>query len=304
MTKERVIMIADKVKKNESGTVVSLHYSAIGGENTITLVPFDSLTTFKIKKGEWLCKVSEFETPGGVFRPHMVFKGEREPVQPSNELHIDLVDMIEQGAAEENLRKRVKAGETITTGDNNVAIGQEAGHDVWDGALLKGGRAKKTAPWNFIPDYLPNFVYNGMTGEFMRVNKANGSAATWSVFNPALKSQEREAGALLGSVSDRYHLLPHPQWVEPMLRYAEMSNINSSVTAWADGARCRLDLDVTQATQTRKAAAAQLKEKGHSFLTTDAFSEAAQNLDGLYKFGFTINNSLDGRSSFSVHGGA
>ena len=304
MKKQKIIMIADKVKKNESGTVVSLHYSAVGGENTITLVPFDSLTTFKIKKGEWLCKVSEFETPGGVFRPHMVFKGEREPVQPSNELHIDLVDMIEQGAAEENLRKRVKAGETITTGDKNVAIGQEAGHDVWDGALLKGGRAKKTAPWNFTPEFLPNFVYDEQGGEFVRVNKHNGSAATWSIFNPAMKSDNRPAGALMGSVSDRYHVLPHPQWVEPMLRYAEMSNINSSVTAWNDGARCRVDLDVTQAGQTRKAAAAQLKEKGHNFLSTDAFSEAAQNLDGLYKFGFTINNSLDGRGSFSVHGGA
>ena len=120
MTKQQIIMIADKVKKNDSGAVVSLHYSAIGGDNTVTLVPFNSLTTFKIKEGEWLCKVSEFETPGGVFKPEMVFKGEREPVQPSSELHIDLIDMVEQGAAEENLKKRVKAGETITTGDNNV----------------------------------------------------------------------------------------------------------------------------------------------------------------------------------------
>ena len=302
MTKQQIIMIADKVKKNDSGTVVSLHYSAIGGDNTVTLVPFNSLTTFKIKEGEWLCKVSEFETPGGVFRPEMVFKGEREPVQPSSELHIDLIDMVEQGAAEQNLKKRVKAGETITTGDNNVGIGHEAGNDVWDGALLKGGRAKKTAPWNFTPEFLPNFVYDG--NDFVRVNKANGNAATWSIFNPALKTENRPAGALLGSVSDRYHVLPHPQWVEPMLRYAEMSNINSSVTAWNDGARCRVDLDVTQAAQTRKAAAGQLREKGHNFLSLDAFSEAAQNLDGLYKFGFTINNSLDGRGSFSVHGGA
>jgi len=55
MTKQQVIMIADKVKKNDSGTVVSLHYSAIGGDDTVTLVPFNSLTTFKIKEGEWLC---------------------------------------------------------------------------------------------------------------------------------------------------------------------------------------------------------------------------------------------------------
>ena len=297
MTKQEVIMIADKVKKNDSGTVVSLHYSAVGGDNTVTLVPFNSLTTFKIKEGEWLCKVSEFETPGGVFRPEMVFKGEREPVQPSSELHIDLIDMVEQGAAEKNLIARINDTPTAVIQPVETNDG-----DVWDGALLKGGRAKKTAPWNFTPEFLPNFVFNGE--EFVRVNKPNGSAATWSIFNPALKSENRPAGALLGSVSDRYHVLPHPQWVEPMLRYAKMSNINSSVTAWNDGARCRVDLDVTQAAQTRQAAAAQLREKGHSFLSTDAFSEAAQNLDGLYKFGFTINNSLDGRGSFSVHGGA
>ena len=51
MTKQRIIMIADKVKKNESGTVVSLHYAAIGGDNTITMVPADSLTAMKIQKG-------------------------------------------------------------------------------------------------------------------------------------------------------------------------------------------------------------------------------------------------------------
>ena len=308
MTKQKVIMIADKVKKNDSGTVVSLHYSAIGGDNTVTLVPFNSLTTFKIKEGEWLCKVSEFETPGGVFRPEMVFKGEREPVQPSSELHIDLIDMVEQGAAEQNLTARINDTPTpeLAEGIEFAKIWEaeevDSSADVWDGALLKGGRAKKTAPWNFTPEFLPNFVFSGE--EFVRVNKPNGSAATWSIFNPALKTENRPAGALLGSVSDRYHVLPHPQWVEPMLRYAEMSNINSSVVAWNDGARCRVDLDVTQAAQTRKAAAAQLKEKGHNFLSLDAFSEAAQNLDGLYKFGFTINNSLDGRGSFSVHGGA
>ena len=304
MTKQKIIMIADKVKKNESGTVVSLHYSAIGGDNTVTLVPFDSLTTFKIKQGEWLCKVSEFETPGGTFKPEMVFKGDRQPVQPSSELHIDLVDMVEQGAAEKNLIARINDTPTTELTKGVEFAKEVVNHhpDVWDGALLKGGRAKKTAPWNFAPEFLPNFVFSGE--EFVRVNKPNGSAATWSIFNPALKTENRPAGALLGSVSDRYHVLPHPQWVEPMLRYAEMSNINSSVVAWNDGARCRVDLDVTQAAQTRKAAAAQLKEKGHNFLSTDAFSEAAQNLDGLYKFGFTINNSLDGRGSFSVHGGA
>jgi len=304
--KKEIILIASKVESSDTGLVTSLHYAAMGGE-TITMVPAESVTTLKIKAGEILCKISEFKTKGGTFRPAWVFKGDREPLQPTESLHIELVDMAEQGAAEENMKKRIKAGETITTGDNNVAIGSHTDEGAWDGALLKGGRAKKTAPWNFTPEFLPNFVFiEDEKGDPLacRVNKSNGNAASWSVFNPAMKSENRPAGALLGSVSDRYHVLPHPQWVEPMLRYAEMSSIKSSVTAWNDGARCRVDLDVTQAAQTRKAAAGILRDKGHSFLSTDAFSEAAQNLDGLYKFGFTINNSLDGRSSFSVHGGA
>ncbi|MBF84162.1 MAG: hypothetical protein CL489_06745, partial [Acidobacteria bacterium] len=150
--KKEIILIAKKVENSDTGQVTSLHYEAMGGE-IITMVPAESVTALKIKPKELLCKISEFKTKGGTFRPGWVFKGDREPVQPSNELHIDLIDMAEQGAAEENLKKRIKAGETITTGDNNVAMGAdipEIAEDVWDGALLKGGRAKKTAPWNFI----------------------------------------------------------------------------------------------------------------------------------------------------------
>lgn len=70
------------------------------------------------------------------------------------------------------------------------------------------------------------------------------------------------------------------------------------------GAKCRVDLDVTQASQLRKSAADKLRERNGKYLDTDSLSEAAQSLDGLYKFGFTINNSLDGRGSFGAYGSA
>jgi len=314
---DEVVLIAKTVKEEEQNYVVQLTYLTTQGEMAEVVVPLASVSfsipispPLKRKGGVYhtlcrLVKIAGFETPGGLFRPSLVFKGIREPCRAEyTDVEMEIVEMAEQGVARENIVKYLKEGETITTGDNNVAIGQQAGEDVWDGALLKGGRGSKVAPWNFIPEFLPNFVFDEAAEKFLRVNKPNGKAASWSIFNPALKSEKRPAGALLGSVSDRYHVLPHPQWVEPMLRYAEMSSIKSSVIAWNDGGRCRVDLDVTQAAQTRQAATAQLKEKGHSFLSLDAFSEAAQSLDGLYKFGFTINNSLDGRGSFSVHGGA
>ena len=94
-------------------------------------------------------------------------------------------------------------------------------------------------------------------------------------------------------------------WVKPLLKYAEMSGIKAAVTAWNEGAKCRVDLDVTDATQLRGKAADRIKEKGGSqFLDLDSMSEAAQRLDGLYKFGFAVNNSLDGRGSFNSYGAA
>lgn len=313
MTTEKFVIIANELK--ESDTVTTLTYQAVGGDETIVKVPTVALTTLEIEKGEILCRISQFQTSGGTFRPSLVFREGRTPIPPTKPLHIDLIDMVQQGAAEENLKARIgeeKSGPVVATVELEthqpaVAMTPNPLSGAWDGVLLSGGRESKVAPWNFVPEFLPNFVFiedEKGTPVARRINKSNGGAVSWSVLNPALRSEKRPAGALLGSVSDRYHVLPHPEWVNPMLKYAEMSGIQASVTAWADGARCRLDLDVTQASQTRKAAASIMKERGHAYLNVDSTDKMARSLDSLYKYGFVINNSLDGRSSFSVHGAA
>lgn len=314
-------------KVNHLGSrVTEITYEGASGASCVTKVPREAVEVITISGDKKLCIVSEFKTGGGTFRPSFVFKGTRMPAQPTNHIDIDLIDLVQQGAATKNIRDYIGTYEVL---DSSIVAKQVAppvpmpvfvepvevsilqdddipswvdDNPAWNGSLLAGGRASKTAPWDFTPQFLPNHVI--VDGKAMRVNKTDGKAGSWTVLNPLLASEKRPAGALLGSVSDRYYALPHPVWVNPLLKYAEMSNIGASVTSWGEGAKCRVDLDVTDATQVRKGAAQRLKERGGKFLDTNSLSEASQSLDGLYKFGFTINNSLDGRGSFNSYGSA
>ena len=349
---KRTPIVAVKFR-NIGPQVTELTYEGSSGQLATAKVPREAIEKLQLPDNRWLCIVSEFKASGGTFRPSFVFRGVREPAQPSDAVAIEVTDMVEQGAATKNIREYLISVEedknpavfTATVQDledagsfspTDVKKHQEAQKKImaievsdidtpispvehsilqddeipvwvdenpaWNGSLLAGGRVNKTAPWDFMPQFLPNHVI--MDGKAIRVNKKTGGAASWAVLNPLLKDEKREAGALLGTVSDRYFALAHPVWVNPLLKYAKMSNIGASVTSWGEGAKCRVDLDVTDATQIRQGAANRLKEQGGKFLDTDSLSEAAQSLDGLYKFGFTINNSLDGRGSFNTYGSA
>ena len=70
--------------------------------------------------------------------------------------------------------------------------------------------------------------------------------------------------------------------------------------AYNEGGKARLDCDVSQATQSKRLASQRLKEKGHAWISTDVFNDTAKSLDGLYRYGFSVNNSLDGTRALSV----
>jgi len=331
--KNKIGLLAKEVT-HLSPAVTEVKYMGNVGQDVTVKIPKQSLTSqipvhWEGKIEHWLCQVSELKTGAGIFRPELVFKGVRLPSMPLEKeseqgaYYHTLIDMVDQGADDKNIKQYISTMESVSDIVEEIVSKVEEMHtDVtvvdddepveipvwiddepaWDGALLAGGRVKKTAPWNFTPSFLPNHV--NIDGQSIRVNKKDGSANSWSIFNPLLADEKRPAGALLGSVSDRYFTLGHPTWVNPIVKYGEMSGIQTSVTSWNEGAKCRVDLDVTQASQLRKQAAERMREKGMSFLDTDSLSEASQNLEGLYKFGFVINNSLDGRGSFGSYGTA
>jgi len=186
-----------------------------------------------------------------------------------------------------------------TAGDTNTA---------WGSALLKGDRDRHAVPWRFVPTKVPAYVMTQADAESapvpMRVNKANGEPAAYHIMNPTLANENQPAGAHLGTVSDSYHLLPHTDVFDPIMKYGDQKGLKTHVTSYNQGAKGRCDIDVSQATQSRQLAAQRLKEKGHKWLDTSTFSDNLDKLDGLYKYGFAIHNSVDGSGALSVQGQA
>lgn len=224
------------------------------------------------------------------------------PISPAEEATADMVEdwddsvPVFSSAAEQTKSEEAGDEVTVETPKNTDT--------AWDGALLSGGRENDSTMWRFNPRMAPCFVMDEDTGQMVRVNDKDGNPAMYALLNPSLKSVSRPAGANLasGAVTNRYGLLDHPTWVDPILRAAaDVDGVQAWVTSWKEGAKCRVDLDVSHAAQTRQKAANRMNN-GSSFLDLDAFSELSHNLNSLYKFGFAIQNSIDGRGAFEAHG--
>ena len=174
--------------------------------------------------------------------------------------------------------------------------------------VLMGGRDKHAVAWRFTPQKVPSYIMmqkDEMSApEPVMVTNANGTPQAYHIMNPTLANDSQPAGACLGTVSDSYHLLPHTTVFDPIMKYADQHGLKTHVTSFNNGAKARLDLDVTFATQSRQKAAQRLKDKGHSFLDTSTHGAMIDKLDGLYKYGFAIHNSVDGSGALSVQGQA
>ena len=174
--------------------------------------------------------------------------------------------------------------------------------------VLMGGRDKHAVSWRFTPQKVPSYIMmqkDEMSApEPVMVTNANGTPQAYHIMNPTLANDSQPAGACLGTVSDSYHLLPHTTVFDPIIKYADQNGLKTHVTSFNQGAKARLDLDVTFATQSRTKAAQRLKDKGHSYLDTSTHGAMIDKLDGLYKYGFAIHNSVDGSGALSVQGQA
>ena len=405
--KERMAVFSTLPLQKDNQRLI-IQYSSYASDDAIAEIPMEAVENkvpIKMPNGDRCYVISDATVGESEYRLSMAFSGDRQPVPPTETTHIEVVDMVEQGAAVQNIRAYIKSlteGEEeqekenenmddMTTNPNEqgpaptveellkqlealkAAQGQndnpapdeaavtdtemveateqsapispveeatadmvedwddsvpvfstaaeevkaeQAGDEVtiempentdtaWGGALLTGGRETSAVPWRFEAKMKPVFVYDDETGQFDRVNNAKGEPDLYALLNPTLKSDRRPAGANMGSggVTSRYGLLQHPEWVDPILRAAEdHDGVQAKVTSWNEGAKCRVDLDVSQATQVRQLASQRMKDSNfaHSFLNTNAFGEAAHTLDGLYKYGFAIQNSIDGRGAFEA----
>ena len=175
---------------------------------------------------------------------------------------------------------------------------------AWGGALLAGGRDRAVVPWRFTPQKVPGYIMVQADEESgavpVKVVDKNGKPTAYHIMNPELATDKMPGGACLGTVSDSYCLLPHTTVFDPIMKYADQHDLKTHVTSYNQGAKARLDIDVSQAAQSRKIAADRNKAAGHKWLDTSAFGNMIDKLDGIYKYGFAIHNSVDGSGALSV----
>jgi len=175
---------------------------------------------------------------------------------------------------------------------------------AWGGALLAGGRDRAVVPWRFTPQKVPGYIMTQPDAQSAPVPTPvvdkNGKPAAYHIMNPELATEKMPGGACLGTVSDSYHLLPHTTVFDPIMKYADQHDLKTHVTSYNQGAKARLDIDVSQAAQSRRIAAERNKAAGHKWLDTSAFGNMIDRLDGIYKYGFAIHNSVDGSGALSV----
>ena len=191
-----------------------------------------------------------------------------------------------------------EGGEAPVSGEN----------DVWGQGLFSGNRRANVCNWRFTPEKRPAFVFtsdpdeaksSGMAPTAAAVNKADGTPAAFHIFNPDFADNKRPMGAYLGTFSDRYHMDPYTKAFDPILQKSVENGWKADVTAYNEGKTARLDCDVTQAGHTKEITADRMRGIGDMF-EDSVTAPMVDSLKDLYRYGFTIHNSLDGTSSFRI----
>jgi hypothetical protein len=335
INENRMVIIGTIEESNDKQTKVK--YEALSGTR-VTWIPRDALVSkAKTHDGLTAFLVQSTEQTHGLYNPVEQFGGVKAPMITEPK-HIEVAMALEEGVASANIKFLVKeqkqtptnnapdlfslSQELITSepidddfddtvmpigeGSLDVATMNVGGNDgIWDGALTTGGRDGLVAhDWRFTPTMKPLFTAHlesdNMAPTFAPLTNSKGEPISFGVFNPTYASDARPEGALLSTVGKEYFPVAYPVVYDPVLDLSAENGWKAQVHAYNEGGKARLDCDVSQATQSKELAKKQLIEGGHSWLSTNLMDKTAQSLDGLYRYGFSINNSLDGTRALSV----
>tara|TARA_R100000152_G_C6782199_1_gene218922 strand:- start:678 stop:2333 length:1656 start_codon:yes stop_codon:yes gene_type:complete len=321
MTNEntKIVVIGHVEETNDKQTKV--RYEAVSGPRSVWIPKGAIAQQHKTSDGQSAFLVESASLKHGDYHPSAHFGGNKAPLVVEPE-HIELVDALEQGVASANIKAMQKAKKASIMdlggspnndgGDEDwddevptTAGAVEVSDEVWDGSILAGGREGLIAhDWRFTPVMKPVFTAHQESEEmaptFSPVTDAKGNAKHFAIFNPSYASSDRPEGACLGVVGKDYFPLSYPTVCDPILDMASKNDWKARVYAHNEGAKMRLDCDVSQAAQTREKARQRLSENGHGFISLNLMNDTAKSLDGLYRYGFSINNSLDGTKALSV----
>ena len=250
-------------------------------------------------------------TDTGDFSTRLHLSGRNAPYHVTEE-HNRIVCNMENGEdlSEEDyddetpMKYQGDAPMVILTGEQGVAPVVSDG-EVWGQGMFAGGRRANETDWRFKPTKRPAFVFlndeeqGGMAPTLSPVTDESGTPSAYHIFNPNYASPKRPMGALLGTFSAAYYPMPYEVGYDGILQKASEFGWKASVTAYNEGKRARLDCDVSQAGHTKQATADRMRGIASSF-NEDITAPIVKNLAGLYRYGFTIHNSLDGTSAYKI----
>ena len=135
-----------------------------------------------------------------------------------------------------------------------------------------------------------------------RVNNKKGESAVFLGFNPNFRSAREPAGALLGTYSDRYYALSYPKVYRPILQKAAENGWQASVLSFERGRKARLDCDVMGAVHKMVPSAnwSTVAEPDSGWLAEETVAGLQEQVHRMWRYGFSIHNTLDGNGSFKV----
>ena len=302
---EQIVIIGKMI--DESNGYFHLAYPSTTGIREIR-IPEDAVERReRITSG----RVAVLVTDTGDFSTRLHLSGRNAPYHVTEE-HNRIVCNMENGEdlSEEDyddetpMKYQGDAPMVILTGEQGVAPVVSDG-EVWGQGMFAGGRRANETDWRFKPTKRPAFVFlndqgqGGMESTMAPVTDASGTPSAYHIFNPNYASPKRPMGALLGTFSAAYYPMPYEVGYDGILQKASEFGWKASVTAYNEGKRARLDCDVSQAGHTKQATADRMRGIASSF-NEDITDPIVKNLAGLYRYGFTIHNSLDGTSAYKI----
>jgi len=319
--KEEEIIVIGKVD-DASGARLLIQYEAQGGTKH-EWIPRSAIKRQEpLSGGRTAFLLTPTETDAGAYWPAKQFTGTSSPLVSEVE-DISVISALENGEeipemAFDDSRPAGMNTSGFAMDDVIITVEAEDGsdiqQDVWGGALLAGGRDSAVCDWDFEPVLLPAYVPmqeeqgDRMVARMASVNNAKGEPGIFLGFNPNYRSAKEPAGALLGTYSDRYCAVSYPTLARPILQKAGKNGWQASVLSFERGKKMRLDCDVSGAMHFKRGYGTDvvskkwttLAEADSGWLAPETMMGLQEQVHRMWRYGFSIHNSLDGKGSLRV----